>query len=107
MHEDAEEYVSCVNALLARRTVGESDAEGQLRRLGILYAAWIGANSSARVGLPGAQEAMDQYRRLLRPLQAKLNLTDAALCRTEAGDCVQRTAQLMAQETADRDVVKF
>lgn len=97
MHEDADEFVSCIDAVVARRVAGESERASAERELGITYFAWVGANNSARIGLPGAAQATDKYRRLFQSLQRRLGMTDRALCAVVAGDCELRTAQLQAQ----------
>lgn len=96
MHEDADEYVSCMDALLGRVRAPDADAT----RLGIAYYALVGALNSARVSLPGAEAASRKYFQLVRQLQARVKIDDDALCPVVAGDCASRlaTLQRMQQE---------
>lgn len=98
MHEDADEYVSCLDSLLARENLALAPRERVDRRLGLAYFGWVGANNSARIALPGAVEATTRYRRIFRPLQRQMMITDQALCRAVEGPCEARIAQLREQE---------
>jgi hypothetical protein len=96
MHNDADEYVACVDAL-GQEVKGKANL-AQYQRLGIAYFGWVGAVHWGRVGLPGADEAAQRYFLRFRPLQKQLKLSDEALCSTVPGDCKVRLAQLvMAQ----------
>ncbi len=96
MHDDADEYVACVDAL--GQEVRGKGHSAQYQRLGIAYFGWVGAVHWARVGLPGADEAARRYFLRFQPLQKQLKLSDEALCSTVPGDCKVRLAQLvMAQ----------
>ena len=94
MHDDAEEYLACVDAL-GQEVKGKTDA-AQYQRLGIAYFGWVGAVYWGRVGLPGADAAARRYFLRFRPLQKQLKLSDEALCPAVAGDCKLRLAQLAA-----------
>ena len=97
MHEDADEYVGCIDALVA--AVPARERPGEQRRLGILYFAWVGANNSARLSLPGAEAAALHYLPMFRRLQQQEGIQDDDLCRTIEGACDTRTAQVLQQET--------
>ncbi|MFD2273134.1 hypothetical protein ACFS07_23975 [Undibacterium arcticum] len=96
MHEDADEYVSCIDAL--DNAVGARSANASYRRLGINYFGWVGANNSARLSLPGAEAAAQHYLPRFRKQQRQLGIADAALCPSVAGDCRTRLAQIKAME---------
>ena len=96
MHDDATQYASCLNALLAG--VKGKDPIAQQQRLGIAYFAWVGANSSARMSLPGAEAAARAFLPRFRKIQRQLHLADAALCLSIAGDCTARLAQMTQME---------
>ena len=102
MHEDADEFTNCIDAILARTTTSaDLGRRAQLhQKLGISYFGWVGANNSARVALPGAAAAAQRYLSTFRPLQRALGLEDAALCQVLEGDCATRVAQTVEQEQA-------
>ncbi|WP_432262524.1 hypothetical protein [Cupriavidus sp. TMH.W2] len=103
MHEDADEYQSCIDAVARAMPRGTADSAARL--LGHYYYAWIGANNSARLSLPGAERAAHAYLVKFRVLQRKLRLDDGTLCRAVPGDCVQRVAiieQMEAERQAER-----
>ncbi|AQV97586.1 hypothetical protein BJN34_27370 [Cupriavidus necator] len=90
MHEDADEYRSCIDAVARAMPRGQDDTEARL--LGHYYYAWVGANNSARLSLPGAEHAAQVYLGKFRVLQRRLKVDDKALCKAVPGDCVQRVA---------------
>ena len=96
MHDDATEYKSCLNSLLA--AIKGKDSKAQQQRLGISYFAWVGANNSARLSLPGAEAAAQFYLPKFRQLQNQLKITDEYLCQSIAGDCKARVAQYLKME---------
>lgn len=96
MHDDANEYTSCLNALLSA-VKGKSSAAKQ-QRLGIAYFAWVGAANSARLSMPGAELAAQLYLPQFKALQKQLHISDEALCTTIAGDCKARLAQIAQME---------
>ena len=96
MHEDADEYVSCLNALL--KQVKGKDVKATQQRLGISYFAWIGANNAARLGLAGSEQAAKTYLPQFRLWQKQLNVSDDALCTTVVGECAPRVAQMRQLE---------
>lgn len=96
LHHDADEYVECIDELLAHSK--KIDAT----RLGIEYFGWVGALNSARISLPGAAEAADRYLRRFRQSQRKLKIDDAALCSTVPGDCTVRIARMLQDEAGPR-----
>ena len=101
MHEDADEYVQCVDSVL-QQSASSGDKSARLpRRLGVAYFGWVGANNSARIALPGALQAAEHYRHLFRSLQVQLAISDEALCSTVPGTCHSRIAQLVEQEALD------
>lgn len=92
MHDNADEYVGCLNALGA--AVKGKTAAAQAEKLGIAYFGWVGATHAGRVGLPGSDEAALHYYLRFTPLQQQLKISDLDLCATFAGDCKVRLAQL-------------
>ena len=96
MHDDATQYASCLDALFAG--VKGKDAIAQQRRLGIAYFAWVGANSSARLSVPGAQAVAKSYLPKFQRIQRRLHIADEALCLSVAGDCKTRLAQMAQME---------
>ena len=112
MHEDADEFVSCIDALSTqagaapanaaanspRRSGIKSDGTPHLRRLGILYFGWVGANNSARVALPGADAAAARYFQRYQRERRALGIDEKTLCLAVAGDCATRLAQIKAQQ---------
>ena len=96
MHDDAREYVSCLNALVDG--VKGKGVAAQQQRLGIVYFAWVGANNSARLSLTGAEAAAQMYLPKFKSLQKQLRIADEALCLTIAGDCKERLAQIAQME---------
>ncbi len=83
MHDDADEYQSCIDAVARAIPRGRIDTEARL--LGHYYYAWVGANSSARLSLPGAERAARVYLVKFRALQRKLRVDDKTLCRAVPG----------------------
>ncbi|MES2259149.1 MAG: hypothetical protein V4724_11545 [Pseudomonadota bacterium] len=104
MHEDADEYVSCIDAL--DQAVPARQANAKYTRLGINYFGWVGANNSARLSLPGSERAAQHYLRRFRKLQQQLGIEDEALCGSVAGDCVSRLAQIRAGERELKQMAK-
>lgn len=96
MHDDATEYSSCLNAVLA--AVKGKDKNTQLQRLGIVYFAWVGANNSARMSLPGSEAAAQFYLPKFRKIQKQLKISDEELCPAIAGECKARVAQILQME---------
>ena len=96
MHDDATEYISCLNALLT--AIKGKGRKAQQQRLGISYFAWVGANNSARLSLPGAEAAAQFYLPKFRQLQGQLKITDQDLCPSIVGDCKARVAQYLQME---------
>lgn len=102
LHDDAMEYTACINAVLAE-VKGKGQAQNQ-KRMGILYFAWIGANNSARLSLPGSEEAAQFFLPKLRKMQKQMKLSDAELCPTVAGECKARVAQMERMEQDIKDI---
>jgi hypothetical protein len=100
MHEDADEYVACMNAVAA--AIPRKRANTSAALLGHYYYAWVGANNSARMSLPGAEEAARIYLKAFRPLQRKLKLDDQTLCAAVPGDCAARVARIVQMEAESR-----
>ncbi len=98
MHEDAGEFTSCVDAVLAQNP----GTDMRLNRLGIAYFGWVASNNSARLALPGGESASQKYLALFRPIQRQLAIGDALLCTAVAGNCATRLAQMREQEGPDR-----
>jgi hypothetical protein len=98
MHEDADEYTLCIDAI-TQEVKGDS-AKAQQQRLGIQYFGWVGANNSARIGLPGADASAAGFLVRFRSLQHTLGIADESLCRSVAGECKSRLAQIHASEAA-------
>lgn len=96
MHEDADEYLSCLNALDG--AVKGKSASANWQRLGISYFGWVGANNSARVSLPGADGAAVHFLLRFRKWQRQLGIADDVLCQSVAGDCPARLAQIAVAE---------
>ncbi len=96
IHHDTDEFVSCINAITLE--VKGKSAKAQQQRLGISYFAWVGANNSARVSLPGSDVAVALYLPRFRKLQQQLAIKDEVLCTSVAGDCRTRLAQIVAAE---------
>lgn len=96
MHDDADEYRSCIDAVAREIPRGRKDTTARL--LGHYYYAWIGANSSARLSLPGAEAAARVYLREFRALQHKLGVDDQTLCKAVPGDCGQRVGVIEKME---------
>jgi hypothetical protein len=92
LHHDADEYVDCVDALL------KAHAATDATRLGIEYFGWVGALNSARISLPGANEAADRYLRQFRKTQRRLKVSNEVLCATVPGNCVDRIARMKQME---------
>ncbi|MEN9864688.1 MAG: hypothetical protein RL748_278 [Pseudomonadota bacterium] len=92
MHDNADEYVSCLNALGA--AVKGKTVAAQAEKLGIAYFGWLGATHAARVSLPGSDDAALHFYLRFTPLQQQLKISDLDLCGTFAGDCKVRLAQL-------------
>ncbi len=111
MHDNADEYVSCLDAVGA--AVKGKSPDATAKRLGTAYFGWVGATRWGRVSLPGSDEAALRYYLRFQPLQQKLKITDQDLCRSIAGDCKERLAQLAeikkvaaAKQAAARPVPK-
>ena len=100
MHDDADEYRSCIDAVAREMPRGRKDTAARL--LGHYYYAWIGANSSARLSLPGAEAAAQVYLREFRALQRKLGVDDKTLCKAVPGDCGQRVGVIREAEAGMR-----
>lgn len=100
MHEDADEYQSCIDAVARAILRGQGDTEARL--LGHYYYAWVAANNSARLSLPGAERAAQTYLGKFRVLQRKLKIDDRTLCKAVPGDCVQRVAIIERAEAERR-----
>ncbi|SOZ38212.1 conserved protein of unknown function (plasmid) [Cupriavidus neocaledonicus] len=96
MHDDADEYRSCIDAVAREIPRGRKDTTARL--LGHYYYAWVGANSSARLSLPGAKAAARVYLREFRALQRKLGVDDKTLCKAVEGDCGQRVGVIEKME---------
>ncbi len=96
LHEEPKEYRRCLDGMLAAvKGKGETAA---LQRLGIVYFGWVGANSAARMSMPGAETAAHFYLPKLRKMQKALRLNDEALCASIEGDCRSRLAQMLQME---------
>jgi hypothetical protein len=96
VHEDAYEFLECVDAL-----VKDAEAHRPLqaaRRLGLLYFGWVGAVACDRLSMGGAAEASRRYRPLFRAEQRRLQVSDEVLCATVEGDCLERLVRLRADE---------
>ncbi len=112
MHEDADEFVSCIDALSTHASAASASATAhsprpsgvkddrtlRWRRLGILYFGWVGANNSARVALPGADAAAARYFQRYQRERRALGIDEPTLCTAVAGDCTMRLAQIKAQQ---------
>ncbi|SOY97631.1 hypothetical protein; putative exported protein [Cupriavidus taiwanensis] len=96
MHDDADEYRSCIDAVAREIPRGRRDTTARL--LGHYYYAWVGANSSARLSLPGAEAAARVYLREFRALQRELGVDDKTLCKAVEGDCGQRVGVIEKME---------
>ena len=96
MHDDADEYRSCIDAVAREIPRGRKDTTARL--LGHYYYAWVGANSSARLSLPGAEAAARVYLREFRALQRQLGVDDKTLCKAVPGDCGQRVGVIEKME---------
>lgn len=92
MHDNADEFMSCLDALADR--VKGRDKRAQRERLGLAYFGWVGATRWGRVGMPGADEAALKYYLRFLPLQHQLQLTDEQMCPVLSGECKVRLAQL-------------
>lgn len=101
LHDDATEYTDCLNAVLAE--VKGKSKRMQILRLGIVYFAWVGANNSARLSLPGAEAAAQFYLPKFRRLQSQLKISDQDLCLSVAGECNARVASYMQMEKELQD----
>ncbi len=104
MHDDATEYSACLQALLT--AVKGKSLTAQQQRLGITYFAWVGANNSARLSLPGAEQAAQTFLPKFRALQKQLKISDQDLCPSIAGDCKARVAQYLQMEKELQDLKK-
>lgn len=89
LHDDADEFEGCIDGQL--RSITKS-TNADAKRIGVLYFAFAGALNSARVSLPGAEEAARNYARSTVKLKKKLKLSDADLCSLLEGDCAARSA---------------
>ncbi|SOY73547.1 hypothetical protein [Cupriavidus taiwanensis] len=96
MHDDTDEYRSCIDAIAREIPRGRKDTTARL--LGHYYYAWVGANSSARLSLPGAEAGARVYLREFRALQRKLGVDDKTLCKAVPGDCGQRVGVIEKME---------
>jgi len=96
MHDDADEYRSCIDAIAREIPRGRKDTTARLR--GHYYYAWVGANSAARLSLPGGEAAARVYLREFRALQRKLGVDGKTLCRAVEGDCGQRVGVIEKME---------
>lgn len=92
LHHDADEYIVCVDQLLA------AHHKPNAVRLGIEYFGWVGALNSARISLPGAAFAADRYLRQFRKTQRALKVDDMTLCQTVPGNCTERLARMRQLE---------
>ena len=100
MHEDADEFVSCIDAL--DHAVPHGTKQTAYRHLGISYFGWVGANNSARVSLPGADAAASRFFVRYQSQRRRLQIDESRLCAVVAGDCTARLAQIAAAHRAVR-----
>lgn len=96
MHEDADEFVSCIDAL--EQQIDGRDSSSRWRRLGVRYFGWVGANNSARVALPGAERAAQRYFERYQAVRRQLDVDERRLCSAIPGDCEGRLAQIAAAQ---------
>lgn len=96
LHDDPKQYRSCLDGMLSA-VKGKSETAA-LQRIGIVYFGWVGANSAARMSMPGAEAAAHAYLPRVRKLQKALRLTDETLCASVDGDCRTRLAQMAQME---------
>ncbi|SOY63274.1 hypothetical protein; putative exported protein [Cupriavidus taiwanensis] len=100
MHDDADEYRSCIDAVAREIPRGRKDTAARL--LGHYYYAWVGANSAARLSLPGAEAVAGVYLGEFRAWQRKLGVGDETLCTAVEGDCGQRVGTIKQVEAEIR-----
>jgi len=88
MHHDTDEFVDCINGLLAQEKKSDD------RRLGLAYMGLVGCLSAARIATLHSDVCSQDYLRLADRIRLKLNIKDTELCPIVAGDCPTRIAQL-------------
>lgn len=98
MHEDADEFISCIDALDG--AMRGHDAAARYRHLGTTYFGWVGANNSARVALPGSEQAAAKYFLQYQQLRCRAGMDEAVLCPVVPGDCAVRLAQIAVTQRA-------
>ncbi len=86
VEHDADELPGCVRAR-ARTAAGTPRKLADAHKLGALFRGWVIADIAAAYAVDGAEPAASALLRELLPLQHKLGVSDAALCRLMADSC--------------------
>ena len=88
MHHDTDEFVDCINGLLAQEKKSDD------RRLGLAYMGLVGCLSAARMATLHSDVCSQDYLRLADRIRLKLNIKDTELCSIVVGNCPTRIAQV-------------
>jgi hypothetical protein len=94
IHHDTYAFERCLLALL------EAERKPTVRRLGIEYFGYVGAMSSARLGMLGAEGTAYEFLARFRRTQKRLRIDDLSLCHSVPGDCEVRVARVKLMEAA-------
>lgn len=86
IEHDADELPGCVQAR-ARTDTGTPPRHAQAHRLGALFRGWVMADTAAAYAVDGAEPAATAMLRELLPLQRKLGISDAELCKLMPDGC--------------------
>jgi hypothetical protein len=88
MHHDTDEFVACVDQLLA-----EHNALPE-QQLGLAYVGLVGCLSAARMATLHSDTCTRAYLQMTDSLIKRLKAKDAELCAWVPGDCAPRLAQI-------------
>ncbi|WP_428385346.1 hypothetical protein [Nevskia ramosa] len=101
IEHDADELPGCIQAR-ARTAAGTPTRLADAHRLGALFRGWVMADIAAAYAVDGAEPAASALLRELLPLQRKLGVSDAALCRLMADGCrgvIERKQEVLRSKT--------
>ena len=96
MHHDTDEFVACVDRLLAEHK-GLPE-----QQLGLAYLGLVGCMSAARMATLHSDVCTQSYLQVTDDLIKRLKAKDAELCQFVPGDCHTRLAQIRALRTSHK-----
>jgi len=94
MHHDTDEFVACVDRLLAEHK------DGPAQQLGLAYLGLVGCLSATRMATLHSDICTRSYLQLTDGWIKRLKAKDAELCPLVPGDCSTRLAQIRALRTS-------